>query len=216
VSGTVSNLGVRRPECNNWGGVLADRTATVETRVEFIVRVETRLAGKTLAVEEVEKFDCCASGVASEEIGLTLPQGKDVLKQVQRNIVQTQIRVQNAASSRCMHCGGTLLVKDIRGRQIRTVFGKIKVACRRYIRCTCRGGRPSILWPLGLMELPGSTPELDYLLAKWGSILPYRRAAEMLGELLPDIRRRCGISRDASPPCVGGRCASRSAGDGTR
>jgi hypothetical protein len=35
------------------------------------------------------------------------------------------------------------------------------------------------------MELPGSTPELSYLLAKWGSILPYRRAAEMLGELLP-------------------------------
>jgi hypothetical protein len=35
------------------------------------------------------------------------------------------------------------------------------------------------------MELPGSTPELSYLLAKWGSILPYQRAAEMLGELLP-------------------------------
>jgi hypothetical protein len=35
------------------------------------------------------------------------------------------------------------------------------------------------------MELPGSTPELSYLMAKWGSILPYRRAAEMLGELLP-------------------------------
>jgi hypothetical protein len=36
-----------------------------------------------------------------------------------------------------------------------------------------------------MMELSGSTPELDYQLAKWGSILPYRRAADMLGELLP-------------------------------
>jgi hypothetical protein len=35
------------------------------------------------------------------------------------------------------------------------------------------------------MELPGSTPELSYLMAKWGSILPYRRAAQMLGEFLP-------------------------------
>jgi hypothetical protein len=35
------------------------------------------------------------------------------------------------------------------------------------------------------MELPGSTPELSYLMAKWGSILPYRRAAQLLGELLP-------------------------------
>jgi hypothetical protein len=142
--------------------------------MEFIVSLETRLAGKTFAVEDVAKFDRCASGIASEEIGLTLQQSKDVLKQVQRNIVQTEIRVQSAASGRCMHCGGTLFVKDIRRRQIRTVFGKSKVACRRYIRCTCRGGRPSILWPLGLMELPGSTPELDYLLAISQS--PFRSA----------------------------------------
>jgi hypothetical protein len=151
--------------------------ATEETPMEFIVWVETRLAGKTLAVEEVAKYDRCASGIASEEIGLTLQEGKDVLKQVQRNIVQTQIKVQGMASSRCMHCSGAQLVKDIRTRQIRTIFGKIAVSCRR--------GRPSILWPLGLIELPSSTPELSYLLAKWGSTLSYRRAAEMLGELLP-------------------------------
>jgi len=138
--------------------------------MEFIVWVETRLAGKTLAVQEVAKGDRCASGIAPEEIGLTLQEGKDLLKQVQRNIVQTQIQVQGVACSRCMHCSGTQLVKDIRTRQIRTVFGKITVACRRYIRCICRGGRPSILWPLALMELPGSTPELSYLMAKWGSI----------------------------------------------
>jgi hypothetical protein len=153
--------------------------------MEFVVWVETRLAGKTLAVQEVAKFDRRADGIVPEEIGLTLREGKDVLKQMQRNIVQTQIQVQGAAWSCCRHCGGTQLVKDIRRRQIRTVFGKIAVACRRHIRCTCRGGRPSILSPLRLMELPGSTPELSYLLAKWGSILPYRRAAEMLGELLP-------------------------------
>jgi hypothetical protein len=153
--------------------------------MEFIVWVETRLAGRTLAVEEVTKFDRRVAGIVPEEIGLTLQEGKEVLKSVQRNIVQKQIKVQGIASSHCMHCSGAQPVKDIRTRQIRTVFGKITVACRRYIRCTCRGGRPSILWPLGLMELPGSTPELSYLMAKWGSLLPYRRAAGMLGELLP-------------------------------
>jgi hypothetical protein len=153
--------------------------------MEFIVWFEARLAGKTLAVQEVAGFDRCASGIEPEEIGLTLQEGKDVLRQVQRNIVQTQIQVQGLASSRRMHCSGAQLVKDIRTRQIRTVFGRINVACRRYIRCTCQGGRPSILWPLGLMELPGSTPEPSYLMAKWGSILPYRRAAQMLGEFLP-------------------------------
>jgi len=30
-----------------------------------------------------------------------------------------------------------------------------------------------------------STPERTYLLAEWGSKLPYRKAAELLGEFLP-------------------------------
>jgi hypothetical protein len=55
-------LGVSRADCNNWGGVLTDPIATEEMPMEFIVWVETRLAGKTLAVEEVAKFDRCASG----------------------------------------------------------------------------------------------------------------------------------------------------------
>ena len=79
--------------------------ASEDTPMEFIVWVETRLAGKTLAVREVAKFDRCA-GIAYEEIGLT-PQ-----------------------------CSSTQIVKDIRRRQIRMVFGKIMVTCRRYIRCT--------------------------------------------------------------------------------
>ena len=43
--------------------------------MEFIVWVETRLAGKTLAVKEVAKVDRCANGAAPEEIGLTLQRG---------------------------------------------------------------------------------------------------------------------------------------------
>ena len=153
--------------------------------MEFIVWVETRLAGKTLGVEEVAKFERCADGIPPEDIGLTLAEGKDLVRQVQRKIVQTQIEILSLAKSLCMHCAGAQHVKDIRTRQIRTVFGKIKVRCRRYIRCICRGGRPTVLWPLGMMAIPRSTPELTYMMAKWECMLPYRRAAEVLGELLP-------------------------------
>ena len=37
LSGTVSNLGVQGPQCNNRGGELADRMATEEMPMEFIV-----------------------------------------------------------------------------------------------------------------------------------------------------------------------------------
>ena len=96
--------------------------------MEFVVWVETRLAGKTLSVKETAKFERCASGCVPEEIGLSLGEGKEVLRQVQREIVRRQISVQSAASCCCMHCDATQRVKDIRRRQIRTVFGKITVA----------------------------------------------------------------------------------------
>ena len=48
--------------------------------MEFIVRVETRLAGKPLAVQEVARFYRCASGIEPGEIGLTLEEGKDVFE----------------------------------------------------------------------------------------------------------------------------------------
>ena len=49
-------------------------------------------------LEEAAKFERCASGPVPEDIGLSLREGKEVLKKVQRNIVQTQIRVGDDAS----------------------------------------------------------------------------------------------------------------------
>jgi hypothetical protein len=153
--------------------------------MEFIVWVETRLAGKTLELQQVASLERPSSGIQPEEIGLTLQDGKTVLKQIQERIVQTQISVESAAWKFCMHCQREQRMKDLRSRRLGTVFGKVDIFCRRYIRCTCRGGKPSIQWPLGRMGLKRNTPELSFLLAKWGSVVPYRRAAALLGELLP-------------------------------
>ena len=153
--------------------------------MEFIVWVETRLAGKTLELQQVASLERPSSGIQPEEIGLNLQDGKTVLKQVQERIVQTQINVESAAWKFCMHCQREQRMKDLRRRCLGTVFGKVDIFCRRYIRCTYRGGKPSIQWPLGRMDLKRNTPELSYLLSKWGSVVPYRRAAALLGALLP-------------------------------
>jgi hypothetical protein len=153
--------------------------------MEFVIWVETRLAGKTLQVCRVASVERSASGIEPEELGLTLQDGKTVLKQVQAKMVKTQISILDTAFKLCRHCGREQRVKDLRSRQLRTVFGIIGVRCRRHSLCTCSGGRPSAIWPLGIMGLKRNTPELTYLLAKWGSRVPYRRAAELLGEFLP-------------------------------
>jgi hypothetical protein len=153
--------------------------------MEFVVWVETRLAGKRLELREVVTIQREAVEIGPEELGLTLADGKTVLKQVQERIVQTQIEVISAAAKACPHCGRKQRMKDLRSRQLRTVFGTVDVFCRRFVRCTCRGGKARAVWPLGRMGLKRTSPELSYLLAKWGSATPYPRAARTLNEFLP-------------------------------
>ena len=80
--GTVWILGVRARYGQN---LMASGFGA--TTMEFIVWVETRLAGKRLEIQEVAKVEREATGIGPEELGLTLADGKTVLKQVQARIV---------------------------------------------------------------------------------------------------------------------------------
>jgi hypothetical protein len=153
--------------------------------MEFVVWVETRLSGKRFEIQQVAKVERKASGIGPEELGLTLADGKTVLKQVQERIVQTQIELISAAAKLCKHCGRKQKMKDLRTRQLRTIYGVVEVFCRRFVRCTCSGGKPRVEWPLRWMKVKRTLPELNYLFAKWGSTMPYRRAAQLLNEFLP-------------------------------
>ena len=153
--------------------------------MEFRILVETRLDDRILERELVSRVERPACGIGPEEIGLTLEEGKAVLRKVQARIVQTQVDVLGAAHRGCLGCGRNQRVKDLRTRTVRTVFGTVQVSCRRYHRCNCQGGKRATIWPLHQRQLSGTSPELQYLYASWGSKVPYRRAAAVLGELLP-------------------------------
>jgi hypothetical protein len=151
--------------------------------MEFRIWVETRLAGHIIERQLVSQVE--RPTVAPEEIGLSLEEGKTVLNAVQARMIQAQVEVLGAAHWRCGGCGRRQRIKDRRTRSVRTVFGAVRVSCRRFFRCPCRGGKRTTIWPLNSRRLPATTPELQYLYAKWGSTVPYRRAAALLGELLP-------------------------------
>ncbi len=126
-------------------------------------------------------------------LGLTLQEGREILTGIEQEVVQSQVELQSGSASVCEDCQGRLRIKDKRKRRLVTVFGRVTVSCRRFIRCTCRGGVPRLIWPLASWRLLGmkrSSPERMYLLPEWGSKLPYRRAAELLNEILPGINRR--------------------------
>jgi hypothetical protein len=153
--------------------------------MEFIIGVESRLDGRTLGVTEVAKVERSAPVSGAEELGLSLADGKAILRRVQDSMLRTQVAVISAAASSCLHCERQKAIKDLRYRHLRTAFGVVDVCCRRYRRCTCRGGTSRIEWPLSYLNLKRSTPELSFILAKWGSAIPYRRAAELLSEFRP-------------------------------
>jgi hypothetical protein len=69
--------------------------------MEFIMWIETRIAGKTLEVREVAKVERETTGIGPEELGLTLADGKAVQKQVQERMVQIQIEAISAAAKAC-------------------------------------------------------------------------------------------------------------------
>lgn len=154
--------------------------------MEFRIWVETRMAGRILEREHVATVERTAFPIVAEEIGLSLEEGKSVLRQIQFRMVQTQIDAVGAAERPCSLCRRNQRVKDTRSRSIRTVFGITQVTGRRYVRCRCRAGSPKkSMWPLSRRQVPGTTPELQYLYAAWGSKVPYRRAAALLKDLLP-------------------------------
>ena len=73
--------------------------------MEFRTWVETRLDDRILERELVSPVERPASGIGPEEIGLTLEEGKTVLRKVQARIVQTQVDMLGAAHRGCFRCG---------------------------------------------------------------------------------------------------------------
>jgi hypothetical protein len=153
--------------------------------MEFIVRVEARLAGRVVKVCDVVTIARPGVVRGEEELGLSLEDGKEIVRELQSRVIAVQVEMLEAANSLCIHCGHRKDIKDRRPRQFRTVFGVVRVRCRRFIFCTCRGGKARNEWPLRHLWRSNTTPEFRYLLAKFGSDMPYRRAAQLLTELLP-------------------------------
>ncbi len=69
--------------------------------MEFRIWVETRLGGRILERQLVAQVEREAAGIGPEEIGLSLKEGKTVLRQVQARMIQTQVDTLGAAHRQC-------------------------------------------------------------------------------------------------------------------
>ena len=114
-------------------------------------------------------------------LGLTLPEAKQLLASVQRAVVAAQAVSHGLQRPCCSSCSGKCHLKDWRSHRIATPFGAVTVPLPRF-RCTaCNRIETSVGWPSRCR----STPELDELQGHLSALMTYRVASGVLQHLLP-------------------------------
>jgi hypothetical protein len=114
-------------------------------------------------------------------LGLTLAEGKQLLAGVQQELVAAQARLHAAHRPACRSCSTTCRVKDYRQHAIATLFGQVALRLPRYCCVGCGVTEAGLGWPSHIR----SAPELDRLRAQLAALMPYRTAAEVLGQVFP-------------------------------
>ena len=114
-------------------------------------------------------------GCSAATLGLSLARAKSVLAGLQRHLVQAQAEEHCQVRRRCPRCGGQ------RPRQLRSLFGTVKVRAPRFEPCRCGVSLRTILSPVKEIMPDRCTPEYERMLAEFGALLPYRSARTLLG-----------------------------------
>jgi hypothetical protein len=96
-----------------------------------------------------------------DQLGLTLAEGKQLLREAQQRIVQHQATAFLATYTACPTCGRQRGSKDHKPLWLRTLFGKLSLDSPRVRQCCRRPGEPASISPLTRLVSERSTPELQ-------------------------------------------------------
>jgi hypothetical protein len=134
-------------------------------------------------VQDVAQLE--REGVTMETLGLTLAEGKLILKKVQEAMLQEQVNDALLRLRCCPDCGKARQGRGHHDVTIRTVFGNVELRSPRLSHCACRPHAEKTFSPLQTLLSQHVSPELLYLEVKWSSLLPYEVSCDLLHDLLP-------------------------------
>jgi hypothetical protein len=118
-------------------------------------------------------------------LGLTLADGKAILKALQEVVVEQQMTAYLETQRPCADCGIHQRSKGYHTMQVRTVFGTISVQSPRLHQCSCQPHPTKTFSPLAALLREHVTPELLFLETKWAALASYGVTAELLQDVLP-------------------------------
>src|ERR671918_2639490 len=120
-----------------------------------------------------------------EHLGLTLAESKQLLKLIQKKLLQQQIDRYVETRSQCPDCGAPLQVKNYTHRSFRTLFGTFKLPSPRLFHCPCRRRKTTSFRPLSALLTESVAPELLFMETKWASLVSYGLTVDALTDFLP-------------------------------
>lgn len=156
--------------------------------MEWVLKLEAKSGWGEVETIEVGRLERRVVGLTAEEIGLTLAEGKNLLSELARLILQTQMEEFTTCARVCRECMKMRRRRDSRTRKIQTLFGTITVDAPRISVCSCRNtwGFADVSQSSLAELLPDRcTPELRRLQAELSARHSYREAARLLSTLLP-------------------------------
>jgi hypothetical protein len=155
-----------------------------EAKLEFTITVNWRREDGSIATTQLGTLDrgACRS---AEDVGLQLADAKPILGRLQEIVVSEQLQRYCEAVRPCPRCHRRRHLKDYRCRRFDTVFGRLAVRAPRFDGCRHCVER-LIASPVSELLPERVSPELRHLQAELAAQLPYRQAAALLEELLPE------------------------------
>jgi hypothetical protein len=119
-----------------------------------------------------------------DDVGLTLREAKKLLGAIQQRMVEQQVEYLETQRS-CPHCGRARGLKGSHTMTFQTLFGNLELRSPRWNHCGCQPDQAKTFSPLlGLLNEHVS-PERLYLETKWGSLISFELAVDLLKDTLP-------------------------------
>jgi hypothetical protein len=120
-----------------------------------------------------------------EQVGLTLEESKQVLRELQRRVVEHQAAAFVHSRALCDHCGSKRRSKGHHALVFRTLFGNVTLDSPRLRHCACTAREAKSFSPLTELLPERSAPELRFMETKWASLMSYGMTAKALRDFLP-------------------------------
>ncbi|MGH9350754.1 MAG: ISKra4 family transposase, partial [Terriglobia bacterium] len=123
--------------------------------------------------------------LAMETLGLSLAEGKALLRGVQDLVASQQMSEDLKRRRRCPNCADQYPSQAAGTSTVETVFGPVAVPNPRWQRCPCQTEGPKTFRPTATWLKGRTSPERLYLETKLSSLIPYEKVTDLLKEVLP-------------------------------